>query len=66
MNRTVTRAKLHQDAAGRSDDLAYWLKQTVQARLAAVEVLRQDYLRTLPDAEQRLQRVCRVTRLERG
>ena len=49
MNRTVTRATLHQ-AAARSEDLAYWLKQPVQARLAAVEVLRQDYLRMLPDA----------------
>ena len=66
MTRTVVRSKLHQDAASQADDLAYWLKQPVPARLAAVEVLRQDYLRTLPDAEQRLQRVCRVTQLKRG
>jgi len=66
MNPTVTRSRLHQDTAGPSGDLAYWLSQSVQARLDAVEVLRQDYLRLLPDAEQRLQRVCRITRLKRG
>jgi hypothetical protein len=66
MNHAVTRARLHQGAAGPSDDLAYWLNQSVQARLDGVEVLRQDSLRMLPDAEQRLQRVCRITRLKRG
>lgn len=49
MNPTVTRSRLHQDTAGSSGDLTYWLSQSVQARLDAVEMLRQDYLRLLPD-----------------
>jgi hypothetical protein len=63
MDRTVTKTSLHERGAA---DLAYWLSQPVQARLAAVEALRMQYMQTLPDAEQRLQRVCRVTSLKRG
>jgi hypothetical protein len=63
MDRTVTKTTLRQ--SGASADLAYWLKQPVQARLDAVEALRLQYMQTHPDAEQRLQRVCRVTSLKR-
>jgi hypothetical protein len=47
-------------------DLAYWLSRPVEERIAAVEKLRSDALAGRPDAEQRLQRVCRVTQLKRG
>ncbi len=41
------------------NDRAYWHKQPVEARLAAIEFLRQQYMGPT-HAEQRLQRVCRV------
>jgi hypothetical protein len=48
-----------------SQDRRYWLSKTPAERLAALEFLRQQYLATLPDAEQRLQRVCRVAQRAR-
>ena len=47
-------------------DLAYWLSRPVHERLAAVEELRRPVMEALPIAEQRLQRVYRVTTLKRG
>jgi len=44
------------------DDLQYWLTQPVQARLAAVEILRQQG--PAYDAQARLQRGCRITQLK--
>ena len=48
-------------------DLAYWLSRPVEERFAAVEALRQQALAPARghDAEQGLQRVCRVTQLHR-
>lgn len=43
-------------------DRAYWATQPPEARLAAIEFLRQQYMGPT-HAEQRLQRVCRVARL---
>ena len=45
---------------------AYGLSRPVAERLAAVEALRQPVMEALPVAEQRLQRVYRVTTLKRG
>jgi hypothetical protein len=49
------------------EDLAYWLSRPMAERIAAVEVLRRRYMglgdTVDADAEPRLQRVCRVTRL---
>ena len=47
-------------------DVAYWLSRPVAERLAAVEALRRPVMEALPLAEQRLQRVYRVTTLKRG
>lgn len=41
-------------------DREYWLTRTPFERLAALEELRRRYISTLPDAEQRFQRVLRV------
>lgn len=38
----------------------YWLSRPVAERLAAVELLRQDWLKANPDAVQGFQRVCRI------
>ncbi|MEQ1804247.1 MAG: hypothetical protein ABL900_02635 [Burkholderiaceae bacterium] len=61
MEKTVVRTSLK--AASR--DRAYWLTRSVEERIAAVEILRQQALAAHADAEQRLQRVCRVTQLHR-
>jgi hypothetical protein len=41
-------------------DFAYWQAQPAQARLAALEEIRQEYHRWKYGAEPRLQRVCSV------
>lgn len=44
-------------------DFAYWQTKSPQERLAAIELLRKQYIRfTTKDAEPRLQRVCRVVK----
>ncbi len=40
-------------------DLTYWLSKSPQERLAAIEILRQQYVK-LKHIQPRLQRVCRV------
>ena len=42
-----------------SNDRAYWLSKTPEERLAALETLRQQYVR-LNGIQPRLQRVCRI------
>jgi hypothetical protein len=60
MQRVVTKRQL--DAPDRQD-LAYWLEQPVEDRLAAVTELRRELFGTGADeAGPRLQRVCRVLR----
>ncbi len=44
----------------KSNDFAFWFSKTPNERIAAIEILRQNYLSFLKDAPQRLQRVYRV------
>ena len=44
-------------------DLAYWMSKSPQERLAAIEILRQQYVR-LKGIQPRLQRVCRIIKSE--
>jgi len=62
MQRTITRTTLHTPQA--SADVAYWMAQPVQARIDALEALRQQHLAGQPHADIRLQRVCRITQLK--
>jgi hypothetical protein len=41
-------------------DLVFWLSRPVQERFAALEFLREQYISTLPDEQQKFQRVCTV------
>ncbi len=41
---------------------SYWLTRPVVERLEALEELREAYIKTLPNAEQRLQRVCTIVK----
>ncbi len=61
----IRKTTLH-EADDDARDLAYWLSRPMAERIAAVEALRQPVLEALPLAEQRLQRVYRVTTLKRG
>jgi hypothetical protein len=65
MDRVLNKVKRNKQAAA---DLAYWLARPMAERIAAVELLRQQaFGASAPsDAEQRLQRVCRVTQRQRG
>ena len=56
MERIVKKVSLHEPQS----DLTYWLSKTPQERLAAIEVLRQQYIK-LKHIQPRLQRVCRIT-----
>ena len=62
MQRVVQKISLHPANSKVTGDLQFWLSQPVAARLAAVELLRQQMWG--PDAERRIQRVCRVTELK--
>lgn len=62
MEKVVTRTTLRTAPS----DLSYWRARTIEERIAAVESLRRDAMAGRPDAEQRLQRVCRVTQLKLG
>ena len=64
MQRVVQRTQLHapQEAA----DLAWWLTQSIQSRIDALEALRLQYIQGQPHVDLRLQRVCRITQLKQG
>ena len=64
MHRSVHKTTLH--APQQAVNAAYWLTQTVQARIDALEALRRQHYPELNDADLRLQRVCRVTQLKLG
>jgi hypothetical protein len=52
-----TKVNLHEQAS----DFAYWQSQSYEARVTALEQIRQDYHRWKYGAEPRFQRVCTVT-----
>jgi hypothetical protein len=62
MEKVVTKTILH----AKSLDRQYWLSKTAEERIAAVEALRLAAHPNLLNADQRLQRVYRVTQLKRG
>ncbi len=43
-------------------DLAFWLSKPPQERLAALELIRQEYNREKYGSDNRLQRVCRIVK----
>jgi hypothetical protein len=61
MEKVVVRTTLK----AKAKDRAYWLSRTVEERLAALETLRQQAASAEQHAEQRFQRVYRVTQLHR-
>jgi hypothetical protein len=53
------------NAREQKSDFAYWQTQSYQARLAALEQIRQEYHRWRYGAEPRLQRVYRIVKVKR-
>jgi hypothetical protein len=48
------------------DKRSYWMTRTMQERLDALEALRDAYIRTLPEEQQKFQRVCTIVKRSRG
>ncbi|MBC8116648.1 MAG: hypothetical protein H7062_19820 [Candidatus Saccharimonas sp.] len=46
-----------------TNDVAYWLSQPPEARLAALEEIRQEYIRSNYKSQPRFQRVCSIVEL---
>lgn len=45
-----------------STDFAYWSTRSMQERLEAIEILRQQYFKLKKDVQPGLQRVCRIVK----
>jgi hypothetical protein len=58
IEKTVTKVNIHQQTS----DFAYWQTQSYQARLAALEEIRQEYHHWRYGAEPRLQRVYTIVK----
>ncbi len=66
-NRNIKKVVVKKSLKGQESDLAYWQTRSFEERLAALEEMRQEYNNwKYTDAEQRFQRVYRVTQLKRG
>ena len=66
IEKVVAIKSMRVDPNASHDDYLYWMTKTIQERIAAVEFLRDSYIRGLPNADQRLQRVCTVTQHKRS
>ena len=66
IEKVVAIKSMRVDPNASHDDYLYWMSKTIPERIAAVEQLRADYMRGLPNVDQRLQRVCTITRHQRG
>ena len=55
----VTKTRLDEPQS----DLNYWLSQPPEARLAALEEIRQEYIRQTFDVPPRMQKVCTIVKL---
>ena len=56
MKKTIVIKRTHED----SGDAEYWVEQSPQQRLAALEEIRKEYIQWKFGAQSRLQRVYRV------
>lgn len=58
IDKIVTKIRLNEQPG----DLAFWLSKSPQERLAALELIRQEYNRGKYGPRNRLQRVCRIVK----
>lgn len=58
IEKRYTKVNIHEQQS----DFTYWQTQPYEARLAALEQIRQEYHRWRYDAEPRFQRVCRIVK----
>ncbi|MFH1051699.1 MAG: hypothetical protein V1779_12325 [bacterium] len=50
----------------KDSDLDYWLSKSPEERLQAVEILREQYIKTLPEDERRFKRVLKIVEREKS
>jgi hypothetical protein len=50
----------------KDSNLEYWLSKTPEERLQAVEILREQYIKTLSEDERRLKRILKVIEREKS
>jgi hypothetical protein len=62
IDRQITKVVKRRSLKKKNDDCAYWLKQTPEARIAAVEQARAEYHGWTVGAEPRLQRVITIVK----
>lgn len=62
MEKVVTKTKLKDQ----KNDLDYWMTRTPAERLVALESLRNDYIKGLPDAERGFQYICTIVRRKKS
>lgn len=62
IEKTIVKKRLR-DSDGSKE---YWAQKTPLERVAALEELREAYIQTLPDAEQRFQYVLRIVRRKKS
>jgi hypothetical protein len=60
--RTIARVVRKMSLNDQPSDFAYWQTQSYQARLAALEKIRQEYHQWRYDSEPRLQRLCQIVK----
>ena len=58
IDKVITKVRLEDQ----SSDLSFWLSKTPQERIAALELIRNEYNRGEYGPDIRLQRVCRVVK----
>jgi hypothetical protein len=56
IDKVITKVRLEDQ----SSDLSFWLSKTPQERIAALELIRNEYNRGKYGPDIRLQRICRV------
>jgi hypothetical protein len=56
IDKVITKVRLEEQ----SSDLSFWFSKTPQERIAALELIRNEYNRGKYGLDVRLQRVCRV------
>ena len=60
MEKTVKVKHLHD----RTSDYEYWMSCSVEQRINALEMLRNQYIQYIGHAKSEFQRVCQITRLK--
>jgi hypothetical protein len=62
IEKVLNKRTLHQE----DNDYLYWRSKSEEERISAIEALRQPFIQTFDNVQQRLQRVYRIIRKAQG